>query len=121
MVAVLSLDGWGNIAQFVIATAGVLALAGAFAQLRLSRANARRVRVYEYADRFTDTKMLRASGEYVEYWGSRDVSSPLVNEVRLAENRATFYSEWEEMQEDTRARSTASRRRTERRRASRST
>jgi hypothetical protein len=169
MVAVLSLDGWGDIAQFVIAIAGALALLGAFAQLRLSRANARRARVYEYADRFTDSEMLRASGEYVEYWESHtfaefaalslveqldrlmmpnlieevaflynrnlldrnvaadllgfyverlwDVSSSLVSEVRRKENRTTFYSEWEEMQDDTRARSTINSHRTERRRA----
>lgn len=169
MIAVLSLDGWGDIAQFVIAIGGVGALIGVYLQLRLGHASARRGRVYEYADRFTDSKMLRASGEYVEYWESHtfsdfaalsiveqldrlmmpnlieevaflynrnlldrnvaadllgfyverlwDVSSSLVGEVRRAENRATFYSEWEAMQEDTRARSTASSRPTDRRRA----
>jgi hypothetical protein len=61
IVSTLSLDGWGDIAQFVIAIGGVSALAGAFGQLRLSRANARRGRVYEYADRFNDPDLLRAS------------------------------------------------------------
>jgi hypothetical protein len=68
MVSTLSLDGWGDIAQFVIAIGGVLALAGAFGQLRLSRANARRGRVYEYADRFNDPVLLRAAARYREYW-----------------------------------------------------
>ncbi|HEV3319988.1 MAG TPA: hypothetical protein VG053_09755 [Solirubrobacteraceae bacterium] len=66
----LSLNGWGDIAQFVIAIGGVLALVGAFAQLRLSRANARRGRVYEYADRFNDPKLLRAAAGYKEFWKS---------------------------------------------------
>jgi hypothetical protein len=171
MIAVLSLDGWGDIAQFVIAVGGVGALIGVYLQLRLGHASGRRARVYEYADRFTDSKMLQASGEYVEYWEGHtfsdfaalstvaqldrlmmpnlieevaflynrnlldrnvaadllgfyverlwDVSSPLVSEVRRAENRATFYSEWEEMQEDTRVRSAANAQRMERRRTRR--
>lgn len=68
VISALSLNGWGDIAQFVIAIGGVLALIGAFAQLRLSRANARRGRVYEYADRFNDPSLLRASADYRKYW-----------------------------------------------------
>jgi hypothetical protein len=171
VASTLSLDGWGNIAQFVIAIGGVLALIGAFAQLRLSRANARRGRVYEYADRINSPKILRASGRYREYWKShsfedfssldlaeqleclmlpnlieevavlynrnlldRDIAAqllgtyvemlwkasiPLVSEVRRKESRATIYSEWEEMQDDTPSRTTKANRKTERRRARR--
>jgi hypothetical protein len=68
LASTLSLDGWGAIAQFVIAVAAVIALLGAFAQLRLARANARRSRVYEYVDRFNETKTLRASAKYRLYW-----------------------------------------------------
>lgn len=70
MAAGLTLDGWGDIAQFVIAIGGVGALIGVYLQLRLGHATSRRARVYEYADRFTEPKMLRASAEYVEYWES---------------------------------------------------
>lgn len=167
MVAVLSLDGWGDIAQFVIAIGGVGALIGVYLQLRLGHATSRRARVYEYADRFTKPEMLRASAEYVEYWEShtfadfdamsladqlehlmmpnlieevaflynrnlldRDVAAdllgfyverlwnasiPLVSEVRSKENRATFYSEWEEMQADTPGRSARNLRKRQRR------
>jgi hypothetical protein len=157
MAAVLSLDGWGDIAQFVIAIGGVGALIGVYLQLRLGHATSRRARVYDYADCFNKRDMLRASAEYVEYWEShayaefeamsladqlehlmmanlieevaflynrnlldRDVaadllgfyverlwgaSSSFVAEVRAKEGRASFYSEWEEMQADTSGRS----------------
>jgi hypothetical protein len=68
MVAALSLDGWGSIAQLVIAVSGLVALVGAGAQLRLSRANALRSRVYEYADRFNTQEMLQRSTRYKAYW-----------------------------------------------------
>jgi hypothetical protein len=67
-ISTLSLDAWGDIAQFVIAIAGVLALLGAAAQVRLSRVNARRARVYEYADRFNQRQMLRSSAAYMDAW-----------------------------------------------------
>ena len=70
MVAVLSLNGWGDIAQFVIAVGGVGALIGVYLQLRLGHATSRRARVYDYADCFNKREMLRASAEYVEYWKS---------------------------------------------------
>ncbi len=70
MVAVLSLDGWGDIAQFVIAVGGVGALIGVYLQLRLGHATSRRARVYDYADCFNKREMLRASAEYVGYWES---------------------------------------------------
>ncbi len=103
MVAALSLDGWGDIAQFAIAIGGVGALIGVYLQLRLGHATSRRARVYDYADCFNKRDMLRASAEYVErLWG---VSGSLVTEVRAKEGRPTFYSEWEEMQADTPGRS----------------
>jgi hypothetical protein len=157
MVAVLSLDGWGDIAQFVIAVGGVGALIGVYLQLRFGHATSRRARVYDYADCFNKREMLRASAEYVGYWESHtfadfdamsladqlehlmmanlieevaflynrnlldrnvaadilgfyverlwNASSSLVNEVRTKEGRATFFSEWEEMQADTPGRS----------------
>jgi hypothetical protein len=52
MAAVLSLDGWDDIAQFVIAIGGVGALIGVYLQLRLGHATSRRARVYDYADCF---------------------------------------------------------------------
>src|SRR6202035_6124642 len=67
-VSSLSLDAWGDIAQFVIGIAGVLALLGAAAQLRSSRANARRARVYEYSDRFNQPEMIRLTARYTDYW-----------------------------------------------------
>jgi len=72
MVAVLSLDGWGDIAQFVIAISAVVALFGAAAQLRQSRTSARRSRVYEYADRFNTRVMLRRATDYRAYWDEHD-------------------------------------------------
>jgi hypothetical protein len=68
LLSTLSLSGWEDIAQFVIAIAACIALLGAFAQLRLARANARRGRVYEYADRFNEVRTLRASAAYRIYW-----------------------------------------------------
>lgn len=66
--AALALYAWADVAQFVIAIAGGLALLGAAAQVRLSRANARRARVYEYADRFNEREMLRLSALYIDAW-----------------------------------------------------
>jgi hypothetical protein len=68
MAAALSLDGWGDIAQFVIAIGGVGARIGVYLQLRLGHATSRRARVYDYADCFNKRDMLRSSAEYVEYW-----------------------------------------------------
>jgi hypothetical protein len=68
MTSAVSLDGWADIAQFVVAIGGVPAIVGVFAQLRLSRASTRRGRVYEYTDRINTPKMLRASARYREYW-----------------------------------------------------
>lgn len=168
VVSTLSLNGWGDIAQFVIAITAVAALFGAFAQLRLNRASGRRGRVYEYADRFNDPDLLRASARYREYWKANtfadfssldladqleylmlpnlieevatlynrnvldrnlaaqllgvyvevlwEASSPLVGEVRLEEDRATIYSEWEAMQNDTPSRRAKANDETERRR-----
>jgi hypothetical protein len=46
----LSLAGLGDIAQVVLAGAALVALVGAYAQLRVSHNAARRGRVYDYAD-----------------------------------------------------------------------
>jgi len=70
MVSALSLDGWGNIAQFVIAIAAAMALGFAAVEVRISRANTRRARVYDYADRFNQPEILRAGAHYRDYWES---------------------------------------------------
>jgi hypothetical protein len=46
----LSLAGAGDIAQIVLAGTGLVALVGAYAQIRVSHNAARRGRVYEFAD-----------------------------------------------------------------------
>jgi hypothetical protein len=67
MMAGLALDQWSDIAQCVIAIAAVLALGGAIVQIRSASRNARRVRAYEYADRFNRPEMRRRAGEWREY------------------------------------------------------
>jgi len=69
-ISTLSLHGWADIAQFVIAIAGALALIGAPAQVRHSRTNARRTRVYEYADRVNEAAILPASADFTTYWAT---------------------------------------------------
>jgi hypothetical protein len=54
----------------VIAVAGVVALVGAIGQLIASRLNAKRERVYEYADRITERGMLRTASLYMDAWES---------------------------------------------------
>jgi hypothetical protein len=46
----LSLSGAGDIAQIVLASTGLVALVGAYAQVRVSHNATRRGRVYEFAD-----------------------------------------------------------------------
>jgi hypothetical protein len=67
MPAGLALDQWSDVAQCVIAVAAVLALIGAVVQIRSANRNARRVRAYEYADRFNRPEMRRSAGEWREY------------------------------------------------------
>jgi hypothetical protein len=69
MVVGLTLDGWADIAQIVIAVSAALAVFVAVIELWRSRANARRVRAYEYSDRFNQPDMRRRAGEYREYFG----------------------------------------------------
>jgi hypothetical protein len=64
----LTLDQWGDIAQIAIAISAALALIVAAIELWRSRANARRVRAYEYSDRFNQPEMRRRAGEYREYF-----------------------------------------------------
>jgi hypothetical protein len=66
--ATLSLDGWGDIAQFVIAIAALLALLGAVAQVKAVRSTARRARAYEYSDRFNRPETILMSARYTDYW-----------------------------------------------------
>jgi hypothetical protein len=66
--ATLSLDGWGDIAQFVIAIAALLALLGAVAQVKAVRSTARRARAYEYSDRFNRPETILMSARYTEFW-----------------------------------------------------
>ncbi len=68
MLWVLSLQGWGDIAQFVLALSGVAALGGAYAQIRTSQATARRARVYDYADLLNGLELLRATAKHSEQW-----------------------------------------------------
>jgi hypothetical protein len=81
--ASLSLAGWGDIAQTVIAVSGVLALIGAAWQVSISRANAKRARVYEYADRFNEPEIIRASAHFTEYWRSHSYEE--YKELELAQ------------------------------------
>jgi len=69
MVSALSLDGWGNIAQFRDRHCRAMALGFAAVEVRISRANTRRARVYDYADRFNQPEILRAGAHYRDYWG----------------------------------------------------
>lgn len=68
MPVALSLAGWADIAQYVIAISAVVALAGAAAQLRISHHQARRERVFAYADLLNTLDNLRATAEHQERW-----------------------------------------------------
>jgi hypothetical protein len=70
MIAVfgLSLHGAADIAQIVIASAAVGAFAFAAWEVRISRTNARRSRVYDYSDRFNQLEILRACADFTEFW-----------------------------------------------------
>lgn len=68
MSVALSLAGWADIAQYVIAISAVVALAGAAAQLRISHHQARRERVFAYADLLNTLDNLRATAEHQERW-----------------------------------------------------
>jgi len=72
MPAGLTLVQWSYVAQVVIAVSAALALVGAAAQLLNSRANARRVRAYEYADRFNNPEWTTRASRYRDYWGKHD-------------------------------------------------
>lgn len=71
----LSLQGAGDIAQFVIAGAALIALAGAAWQIHLARMKAKRGRVYDYADRFNDLELLAAISRYRKYWNNHDFAA----------------------------------------------
>lgn len=64
----LALHQWADIAQFVIALAAALALLVAAVELSRSRANSRRVRAYQYSDRFNQLDMRRMAAEYRKYF-----------------------------------------------------
>ncbi len=70
LILALSLTGWADIAQLVIAIAGGLALGFAAVQVGISRTHARRARVYDYADRFNQPEILKAGAVYRDYWES---------------------------------------------------
>ncbi len=67
MIGTLSLKAWADIAQLVVAIAAIFALFGALAQLLVSRAQARRVRVYEYSDRING-EILGRIAAFQDYW-----------------------------------------------------
>jgi hypothetical protein len=68
MPAVLSMGGWADIAQYVIAISAVVALGGAAAQLRISHHQARRERVFAYADLLNTLDNLRATADHQTSW-----------------------------------------------------
>jgi len=68
MIGVLSLSGWGDIAQLVLALSGIAALVGAYAQIRTTQAGAHRARVYDYADLLNAREMLRATAKHTQQW-----------------------------------------------------
>lgn len=73
-VATLSLNGAGDIAQIVIAITGVVAFFGAALQIHLTRLNARRARVYTYAERLKQAETLEAAAKWREYWKTHSFS-----------------------------------------------
>lgn len=68
MPAVLSLSGWADIAQYVLAITAVVAIFGAAAQLRITHHQARRERVFAYADALNQLDLLRATVEHQDKW-----------------------------------------------------
>jgi hypothetical protein len=64
MLGMLNLHGVGDIAQIVLAAAGVAALIGAYVQIRVSR----RSRVYEYADSLNSLEIIHATAEHKAKW-----------------------------------------------------
>ena len=70
MFAALSLGGWADIAQCVLAITAIAALVGAAAQLRISHHHARRERVFAYADTLNQLDLLRATTEHQENWAN---------------------------------------------------
>jgi hypothetical protein len=64
----LSLNAWGDVAQFGIAIAGICALVGAVIQIKVIQSHARRNRVYAYSDRFNQPEMIGLSARYTDYW-----------------------------------------------------
>jgi hypothetical protein len=68
MLAIRTLQGWGDFAQIVLASAAVAALAGAVAQLLVSRAAARRGRVFEYRDLLNTPESLQATAAHMTQW-----------------------------------------------------
>lgn len=78
--------GWADIAQYVFAITGVLAVGFAYVQIRSARAAARRARVYDYADAFNRMELLRASARHNERWPRWTVVSlTALTEVEQAE------------------------------------
>lgn len=73
MLAALSLNGWADIAQYVLAISAVVALVGAAAQLRISHHQARRERVYAYADALNQLDLLLATEKHRENWAKWSV------------------------------------------------
>jgi hypothetical protein len=68
MVAILTMAGWADIAQYAFALTGAIALGFAWIEVRTNRASARRSRVYEYADAFNQMELLEAAAEHKERW-----------------------------------------------------
>lgn len=67
-ISALSLDAWGNISQLVLAITGILALVGAFIQLKSTRSQSRQARVYTYSDRFNQLEIIRLCARYTDFW-----------------------------------------------------
>jgi hypothetical protein len=101
-LASLSLAALGNIAQIVIAGASVSALFGAVTQIAVTRANARRARAYDYADRFNQPEIISLTARYTDYWDkhsfedfsalSRQTRSKLLVIPNLIEEVAAAYN-----------------------------
>ena len=64
----VSLSGWGDIAQIVIAVTAIFAFIGAAIELHLMRANARRTLAYSYAERLKQSEQIRCALEWRQYW-----------------------------------------------------
>lgn len=84
--AELSLHGAGDIAQIVLAGTALVALAGAYAQVRVSHNAARRGRVYEFADmlgrREWVDETVRCREELPGFTGATFMALPLADQLK---------------------------------------